>query len=142
VDYFKELVWDQTMQRDRFFGYADRALLDQVRRAASRGVFQRELGTAVFHPGATDSYKQVQFGEANVQLTFHEGQARKIGGVDCVLVEPDIDYFKDPAAHALLEVIVNGITGSLTDPKQVYVLRWIAGRHAGVPDFSPPYSLA
>ncbi len=23
-------------------------------------------------------------------------------------------------------------------PKKVYVLRWIAGRHAGVPEFAPP----
>jgi RHS repeat-associated protein len=28
----------------------------------------------------------------------------------------------------------------MTDPKQVYVLRWIAGRHAGVPEFAPPYT--
>ncbi|MBI4873316.1 MAG: hypothetical protein HY822_01645 [Acidobacteria bacterium] len=141
LDYFKELLWDDTMQRDRFFGYADPALLDQVRRAAKQGAFQQELGSALFHPGATESYKQVQFGEANVQLTFHEGETKKIGGVDCVKVEPDIDYFKDLAAHIFLEVVVNGITGSLTDPKQVYVLRWMAGRHAGVPAFDPPYTI-
>ena len=57
------------------------------------------------------------------------------------MVEPDIDYYKDLAAHALLEVVANGITGSLTDPRQVYVLRWIAGRHAGVPGFDPPYTI-
>jgi hypothetical protein len=141
LDYFKELIWDDTMQRDRFFGYADRGLVDQVRRAARQGLFQQEPGTAIFHPGATDSYKQVQFGEANVQLTFHENSAKVIDGVDCIKVEPDIDYYKDAGAHALLEVVVNGITGSLTDPKQVYVLRWMAGRHAGVPDFDPPYAL-
>ncbi len=27
-------------------------------------------------------------------------------------------------------------------PKKVYVLRWIAGRHAGVPEFVPPYTIA
>lgn len=141
LDHFKELVWDDSMQRDRFFGYADRALLDQVKRAAKQGEFQQELGAAIFHPGATDSYKQIQFGEANVQLSFHEGDARQIDGVDCVRVEPDIDYYKDLGAHALLEVVANGITGGLTDPKQVYVLRWMAGRHAGVPDFDPPYAI-
>jgi hypothetical protein len=46
---------------------------------------------------------------------------------------------KDLAAHTLLEVISNGLSGNLTDPRQVYVLRWIAGRHAGVPEFDPPY---
>jgi len=57
------------------------------------------------------------------------------------VVEPDIDYYKDLAAHALLEVIANALTGSLTDPKNVYVLRWIAGRRAGVPEFNPPYTI-
>jgi hypothetical protein len=139
VDYFKELIWDGTMKQDRFFGWADVALLDQVRRAAKQGAFEQESGAGAFHPGATESYKQVQFGEANIQLSFHGNDTRKIAGVDCMMVEPDIDYFKDLAAHALLEVIVNGISGSLTDPRQVYVLRWMAGRHAAVPDFNPPY---
>ena len=56
-----------------------------------------------------------------------------IDGVNCIMMEPDIDYYKDLAAHTLLEVISNGLSGNLTDPRQVYVLRWIAGRHAGVP---------
>jgi len=55
------------------------------------------------------------------------------------VVEPDIDYEKDIAAHTLLEVIPNAITKGLTNPEVVYVLRWIAGRHAGVPEFAPPY---
>lgn len=33
-------------------------------------------------------------------------------------------------------------TTRLTDPKMVYVLRWIAGRHAGIPEFNPGYLLA
>jgi hypothetical protein len=46
-----------------------------------------------------------------------------------------------PLLHTLLEVIPNAITHGLTDPKEVYVLRWIAGRHAGVPEFTPPYTI-
>ena len=69
------------------------------------------------------------------------GFTQLLDGLDCVMVEPDIDYYKDELAHALLEVAVNGITHTLTDPRQVYVLRWIAGRHAGVPNFEPPYTL-
>lgn len=42
-------------------------------------------------------------------------------------VEPDIDYYQNLVAHTLLEVIPNAITHGLTDPKKVYVLRWIAG---------------
>ena len=141
LDYIRELIWDDTMQQDRFFAWADPALIDQVVRAAAQGEFSPEPGTAMFHPGATRSWKQIQFGEANVQLTFHEGDKKTIDGLDCVMVEPDIDYYKDLGAHALLEVVTNQLTNSLTDPRQVYVLRWIAGRHAGVPNFEPPYIL-
>ena len=139
LQYFKEVIWDNTMAQDRFYGWADPALYDQVRMAAAQGTFAREAGFAAFHSGATDSYKQIQFGEANVQLTFHANDTKLIDGVNCVKMEPDIDYYKDLAAHTLLEVISNGLSGNLTDPRQVYVLRWIAGRHAGVPEFDPPY---
>ncbi len=140
LEYLKELIFEK-MTQDRFFAWCDPALLDQVRRAAKQGAFAPEIGSAVFHSGATASFKQVQFGEANVQLTFHEGDKKTIDGVQCIMVEPDIDYFKDLAAHALLEVLVNTIGGGLTDPRQVYVLRWIAGRHARIPAFNPPYTI-
>ncbi len=141
LDYFKEILWDESLAQDRFFGYADKALVDQVRRAAMEGEFAPEPSPGLFHPDATSSFKQIQFGEANVQLTFHENDKKKIDGVDCVKVEPDIDYYKDPLSHTILEFIPNAITHGLTDPKTVYVLRWIAGKHAGVPEFSPPYAI-
>lgn len=56
-------------------------------------------------------------------------------------VEVDMDYFRDQGAHAILEVLPNLFTSGLTDPKRIYVLRWIAGRQAGVPDFNPPYTI-
>jgi hypothetical protein len=142
LDYFKEILWDDSLAQDRFFAYADKSIVDQVRRAAIEGEFAAEPNPGLFHPDATSSFKQIQFGEANVQLTFHEKDTKQIDGVDCIKVEPDIDYFKDLAAHTVLEVIPNAITHGLTDPKQVYVLRWIAGRHAGVPEFAPPYVIA
>ena len=131
LTYFKELIWDNSMAQDRFYGYADPVLYDQVKLAAAHETFVREPGFAMFHKGATDSYKQIQFGEANVQLTFHADDKKQIDGLECIKMEPDIDYYKDLAAHALLEVIHNGIGECLTDPKQVYFLRWIAGRRAG-----------
>lgn len=138
--YIRELIWDR-IQQDRFFAWADPVLIDQVIQAAAQGQFSPEVGTALFHSGATRSWKQIQFGEANVQLTFHENDRKIINGVECVMVEPDIDYYKDLGAHALLEVAINALTHSLTDPRQVYVLRWIAGRRAGIPNFEPPYTL-
>jgi len=142
LDYFREMIWDDTFAQDRFFAYADPALYEQVKLAAQHGTFEREPGFALFHKGATDSYKQIQFGEANVQLTFHANDTKLIDGVLCIKMEPDIDYYKDLAAHGLLEVAVNGISHSLTNPREVYVLRWIAGRHAGVPEFNPPYTIS
>jgi hypothetical protein len=141
LDYLRQLKWDDTLAQDRFFAYCDPALLEQVKIAAAQGEFAPETNSAFFHPGATASWKQVQFGEANVQLTFHENAKQMIDGANCILVEPDIDYYKDLAAHALLEVLPNASTGGLTNPEQVYVLRWIAGRHAGVPEFNPPYTI-
>jgi hypothetical protein len=140
MDYIKELIFER-MAQDRFFAWADPELVNQTRKAANQGAFAPEVGTAIFHTGATSSFKQVQFGEANVQLTFHENDRKTIDGLECIMVEPDIDYFKDLGAHALLEVIANQLTGNLTDPRQVYVLRWMAGMHAQIPPFNPPYTI-
>ena len=140
LDYFKQLVWED-MSQDRFFAYADKRLIEQVEQAVLQDAFSPEPGAAIFHPGATRSYKEVRFGEANVQLTFHEKATKKIGGTQCVKVEPDIDYFRDLIAHAFLEVIPNTFSGRLTDPLQVYALRWIEGRRANVPEFNPPYTI-
>lgn len=141
LDYFKTFDL-AALAPDRIFGYADAKLVDQVRLAAQQGEFGTEPAIDLtLHKDATSSFKQNRFGEANVQLTFHEKNRQTIDGVDCVYVEPDIDYFKDPAAHLLLEVIPNGLTGKVSNPQVVYVLRWIAGRHAGVPNFDPLYTI-
>ncbi len=142
LTYIKELIWNDTMAQDRFFCFADVALIDQILHAQDQGIFRQAPGS--LHPGATRSFKQVEFGEANVQLTVHENaeDTKVIDGVTCFKLEPDIDYFKDPGAHLLLEVLVNVFSGSLTDPRVVYILRWIAGRQAGRPEFNPPYVIA
>jgi hypothetical protein len=142
VDYVRQLIWDKTMEQDRLFCWAADDLVDQVVQAAAGGVFTPQPGSAFFHPGATRSFKEKRFGEANVQITFHENDKKTIDGVKCVKMELDIDYYRDLLAHALLEVVVNRLTGSATNPKQVYVLRWIAGCQAGLPEFEPPYRLA
>lgn len=108
-------------------------------RSESPDVRGRKQSRAV-HPGITFSWKQIQFGEANVRLTFHDNDKTTMDGVDCVMVKPDIDCFKDLGARATFEAISSGLTSSLTNPAQVYVLRWIAGRATGVPEFSPMYT--
>jgi len=140
LDYFRAIEWD-SLAEDRFFGYALPELVSQVKAGVPKKLFAPELDPSFFHGDATSSFKEIRFGEANVQLTFHEKDTRKIGGDTCIRVEPDIDYYKDLAAHALLEVIYNTLTNSLTDPTQVYVLRWIAVKQFGLPEFDPPYKL-
>lgn len=142
LDYLKQFIWDgqQSIKQDRFFAYAEMTLLDELKQATAQGEFSPEPLPGFFHPGATVSYKQNQFGEANLQLTFHEHDIKEIDHVNYMKVEADIDYYKDPIAHALLEVIPNHFHGP-TDPIAAYVLRWIAGRHAGVPEFEPPYTI-
>ena len=142
LDYFKEVIWEpKLMAQDQFSAYADAALIDQVKQAAHHGEFEPQFGLDITHPGATSSFKQKQFGEANVQFSFHENDRKAIDNTDCVKVELDMDYFKDLLAHFLLEVLPNHVSGGKTDPREIYVLRWIAGRHAGVPSFDPPYTI-
>src|SRR5262245_59935943 len=141
-DYFKQLIWDrQPPQPDRFFAFADAGLVDQIRLAVEDKKWAN--ASAFSHPGATSAFKQIQFGEANVQLAFHERQedTRVIDGVKCVKAEADIDYFRDQAAHFMLEVMPNAITNNKTNPKIVYLLRWIAGQRDGMPEFDPPYTI-
>jgi hypothetical protein len=141
LDYLRQLKWNDNLAQDRFFAYCDPKLMDQVKIAAAQHQFAPETDSAFFHPGATASWKQIQFGEANVQFTFHENDRQIIDGLSCIVVEPDIDYYKDLGAHALLEVIPNALSSGLSNPEVVYVLRWIAGRHAGVAEFNPPYTI-
>ena len=143
LDYIKQIRWDAPYApaQDRFFAWCDMGLIDQVKAATAAGKFAVENAPGLFHPGATSSWKQIQFGEANVQLTFHENDKLALNGVDCVMLEMDIDYYRDLAAHTILEIIPNGLTHTLTDPAEVYVLRWIAGRTAGIPEFAPLYTI-
>jgi hypothetical protein len=144
LDYLKRIIWDTegpfAMGQDRFFAWADPALIDQIELAKQQTPKTFENAPSVLHPGATKSFKQIQFGEANVQLTFHENNRQDVDGLSCVMVEPDVDYFRDTAAHLLLEVAVNAF-GAITDPRAEYALRWIAGRRAGIPEFDPLYTI-
>lgn len=141
LDYLVQLPGAGWMQADRFFAWADRRLAEDLARAAAAGQFAVEPAPGVFHKGATRSFKQTEFDEANVQVSLHENDVRFIAGKECIKVELDIDYYKDAGAHALLEVIPNTLTGSRTDPRQVYVKRWMAARNTGAPEFAPPYAV-
>jgi len=124
--------------QSRFFGYADKRLKEELDVEVKRGTWHADPGSFVFHPGSTASFREKRFGEANMQVTFYENDIATIDGVVCLKVEIDIDYYRDPAAHAILEVLPHLLTGGASDPITVYQLRWIAGRRTGN-DFLPPY---
>ncbi|HKW96711.1 MAG TPA: hypothetical protein VJN43_03210 [Bryobacteraceae bacterium] len=156
LDFYWQLEWD-LLAPDRFWAWVDASLVEAVRQAAALHTFAEEANPEHFHPGipgrvdpATASWKEIRFDVANVQLTFHEANrktipvrdaAGAIRNVDCVMAEPDIDYFKDLGAHGLLEVLPNALTGGKTDPQMVYMLRWMATRQEGLPDFNPPFTI-
>lgn len=140
LEHIEGLVWNESMQRDRFFAYARTDLLDDVKAAAASGGFALSRGAGRLHPGAIISFKQTLLGEANVQLTFHHLEKMIVNGQACMLVEVDIDKYRG-LAHLLREVLPGRITRRLTDPREVYALRWMAGRRAGEPEFDPLYTL-
>ncbi len=156
LHYYWQVAWDLIAQ-DRFWAWVDASLVAAVRKAADLRMFAEEAKPQDFHPGipgridpATASWKEIRFDVANVQLTFHETNQKTIqvpdgaGGtraVQCVMAEPDIDYYKDLAAHGLLEVLPNALTSGLTDPQMVYMLRWMATRQEHLADFDPPFTI-
>ncbi|MBI4907579.1 MAG: hypothetical protein HY820_28395 [Acidobacteria bacterium] len=146
----KDAAWarslDSVMTQDRFFCYVQETILDDVRAAAGHGFSKESNPEAWGHIGATESYKQNQFDVANVQLTFHGRDTTTFADangvpVKCVKIEPDIDYYRDTAAHALLEVIPHWLTKGKTDPVTACALRWMAAKREGVADFDPLFTI-
>ncbi len=136
LDFVKDIRWDMPPQQDRFYCWADQSLIEAIRESGR--LFAQEPKPSLFHGGtATRSWKEAEYSEANVQFTFHEGITHP-SNPKWVQLEPDIDYFKDPAAHFFGEVFVNWF-GSITEPTQVYQLRFIDGNQPGRIPFAPPY---
>jgi hypothetical protein len=128
--FFEELVWGKLMP-DRFMGWVDRAMVPLL----ENGPFKPS--PAGLHAGATRTFKQLQFPFANIQFSLHENDQHPTRP-ELVLVEFDMDLYQDLLLHGLLEVLPNHLTGGKTDPRMVYMLRWMAGKQQGQ-DFAPPY---
>ena len=152
-NFYWEVMWDQIAQ-DRFYAWVDATLAGHIDKLSQMHAFAPELHPEVFHKGipgiidpATHSWKQTRFDVTNVQLTFHEttrSRRKDAGGnmVDCVVIEPDIDLFKDLVSHGLAEVVPNALTGGKTDPRTVYAMRWMATRQEeNVAEFAPPVTI-
>jgi hypothetical protein len=143
LDLSPALAW---LRQDRFFAWVDETIEDAI---TTSGLFAKAPDG--LHPGARISYKQFGFGEANVQITLHPDSGGEVGGVKLIKAEFDIDYFRDSAAHLLLEVFPNhlkrfvfgnGSSESLTDPAVAYGLRWMAARQPNAPTQTRPFAPA
>jgi hypothetical protein len=152
-NFYWEVMWDE-LAPDRFWAWVDVNLIDRIKKLADLHAFAPEPNPAFFHKGipgkvdpATLSWKQIRFDVANVQLTFHETTRatrtdEKGNPVQCVVIEPDIDLYKDLLSHGMSEVVPNAITGGKTDPRTVYAMRWMVTRQEhGVPEFNPPATI-
>ena len=151
-DCYWEVIWDLPMP-DRFWAWVDAGLAQRIADLAAVHSVAEEADAAHWHPGvpgrvapATRSWKEIRFDMANVQLTFHESDRKTVplgGGqsVQCVIVEPDIDYYKDLLSHGLGEVLPNLLTGNKTDPRMDYLLRWMDMHQEGLGEFSPPCTI-
>lgn len=142
LSYFKQICWNNTLAQDRFFGYVDPAIIPAVRAAAAKGEFAEEKNCDHFHPGSTCSWKQIAFPVSNVQLTFHEQDKQVIDGITCVKIEPDIDLYRELLAHGFGEVFPNQVSGELTNPFDVFSMRWTTAQDDDGPAFNPGYDLA
>ncbi len=142
IQYIAEVAWTPEPAADRIFAWARRELLTEVARGVQAGMFNPELLPGAFHPGATASFKETRLEAANLQITFHEKSREQRRGEECVMVELDMDYYPDLGAHALLEVLPNTLLGRKTDPRVIYMMRWMAARRSGLPEFDPLYTVA
>ncbi len=140
LPFVQELTWDYTMSQDRVYGYVAAEFIEVIAAAARGKMFSRAAFPSIEHQGATSSFRELSFAEANLQITFHERNRKLINGRDCVRVEFDIDYYRDLFSHLFLEVIPNTVSTHRTDPQKVYRLRWTASINANRP-FAPPYVL-
>jgi len=143
LPFYKELVFDDTLKQSNFFAWADKRLASELRKSVAQSkTWEFAAGSQVFHPGNTGSFKERSFYEANVQITMYEQTTRVIDGVEVVRIETDIDYYRDPAAHIILEVLPNTFGNGITDPLTVYQLRFIASRTSGNSTaFEPLYTI-
>jgi hypothetical protein len=164
LDSFITLHPTRPFEQDRFYALVSEDLrrhLDATALKVKSDPLQRTVARFVsapggLHAGATGSFKQADFGEANVQLTFVDpAVGEEPPPTGHLIVDADIDYFRSNDAHVLLEVfphllrkglnVVASLFGadlpkSLTDPLRVYGLRWTAGRRVGL-TFAPPYTI-
>jgi len=73
LDFIRELIWeDKSMTQDRFFAWAEAGMIDRVTKASAQGSFAPSRVHLFFTGAPPEAGRGGQFGEASIQLTFHE----------------------------------------------------------------------
>jgi ElaB/YqjD/DUF883 family membrane-anchored ribosome-binding protein len=89
---------------DRIYFEADRSLIDDI---AADAHF--DPAPASLHRFKEGSFKQNTFKKGNLQVTFASRPANR------VIVDADMDLYRNAVPHLFGEVLVNHLTGSTTD---------------------------
>jgi ElaB/YqjD/DUF883 family membrane-anchored ribosome-binding protein len=105
---------------DRIYLEADRSLIDDMR--ADTGTFAE--APAALHRFKDGSFKQKTFRKGNLQVSFQSKSANR------VLVDADIDLYRNAIPHLFGEVLVNHLTGTTTDQ---YAVREVLDDQAVAP---------
>ena len=103
---------------------------DPVTLLALADIYERALGRPADAIAALRSAADLDPNDARLDV------------LDLSAVGPTSEGRHEQRLHAILEVIPNTALHRLSDPRAVYVLRWIAGRRAGVPEFDPAYTIS
>ena len=74
------------------------------------------------------------------------GERQLLNPAEAAIYEEEaavVDVDRLQVQHLAIQRAVQNepLSGGLTNPETVYVLRWMAGRHAGIPEFEPPFTI-
>ena len=94
---------------DRLYFEADRAIIDDIE--ADSAAFEK--APAALHRFKEGSYKQKTFKKGNLQVSYASRAGNR------VVVDADMDLYRDLVPHLFGEVLVNHLTGNTTDQFRV-----------------------
>jgi len=99
---------------DRIYFRAHQSFIETVKGLQEKGEFEK--APAGLHKFNEGSYKQKTSKKGNLQVSFKRIDAERYN------VDADIDLYRSPLRHLFGEVLVNHLTGNLTDQFKVFAI--------------------
>jgi hypothetical protein len=103
---------------DRIYFTADASFITAIKALEQARLF--EEAPASLHRFKDGSYKQLDGGKGNLQVSYAKGTNENPADEKRVRVDADIDLYRSPIKHLFGEVLVNQLTGSKTDQFKVW----------------------